>query len=159
AALTAQGIDLSARYRFAALGGSVLLAGDATDMLKFDQQLTPTSPVVAEVNTVNFPPRFRSRATLDWTRGRLTLGAGFNYTGAYHDALGVHIDAQPTFDLQVGLAPAHDGPLAGIAVLFNVRNVFDRAPPFYNNSVGIGYDAASGDPIGRYVSLQLTRAW
>jgi outer membrane receptor protein involved in Fe transport len=159
AALHVQGIDLSARYRFDALGGSVLLAGDATGMLKFDQRLTPTSPTVAEVNVMNFPPRFRSRVTADWTRGRLTLGGAFNYTGAYHDVFGVHIDAQPTFDLQVRLAPARAGPLAGVVVLFNVRNVFDRDPPFYNNSEGIGYDAAAADPIGRYVSIQLTRAW
>ena len=37
--------------------------------------------------------------------------------------------------------------------------VFDRAPPFYDNSVGVGYDGANADVIGRYVSLQLTRRW
>ena len=159
ATLHVRGIDVSARYRFDLGQDTIALAANATYMLSFDQRLTPTSAVVERVNRINFPTRLRGRATADWTRGALTLGAAFNYVSRYRDDLGVRIDAQPTFDLQARVAPPKRGPLAGVAVLLNVRNVFDRNPPFYNNSLGIGYDGASGEPVGRYVSLQLTRAW
>ncbi len=159
ASLKVRGIDVSARYSFDVGGDTVALAGAATYMLDFEQQLTPTSAVVERVGRINFPVRFRSRVTADWTRGRLTLGGAFNYVARYRDDADVRIGDQPTFDLQARLAPPRTGPMKGVAVLLNVRNVFDRDPPFYNNSLGIGYDAASGDPIGRYVSLQLTRTW
>ncbi|WP_068875139.1 MULTISPECIES: TonB-dependent receptor [unclassified Phenylobacterium] len=159
ASVKVRGVDMTARYSFDVGGDTIALAGNATYMLDFEQQLTPTSAVVERVNRINFPVRFRSRVTADWTRGRLTLGGAFNYVVGYRDDAGVKIGDQPTFDLQARLAAAKTGPLAGVSALLNVRNVFDRDPPFYNNSVGIGYDAANADPIGRYVSLQLTRSW
>ncbi len=44
-------------------------------------------------------------------------------------------------------------------MLVNIRNAFDKDPPFYNNSAGFAYDAANADPVGRFVSVQLTRSW
>jgi len=159
ASLRVRGIDGSIRYRFDAAGGQVGLAGEATYMLDYKQRLTPTSPVIERVNTVNFPVRFRSRMTADWTRGAWTVGGAFNYTGAYRDALGARINDLSTFDLQARWTGPDDGAFRNMSVLLNVRNVFDRAPPFYNNTLGIAYDGALGDPIGRFVSLQLTRRW
>jgi iron complex outermembrane receptor protein len=106
-----------------------------------------------------FPVRFRGRLTADWTHERLTAGAAFNYIGAYHDALGVKIASQPTVDLQARLAPPETGVLRGVALTLNLRNLFDRAPGFYNNPLGVGYDPTNADPIGRVVALQLTRTW
>ncbi len=42
-----------------------------------------------------------------------------------------------------------------------MRNLFDRAPPFYNGPppLSIGYDAANADPLGRFASLQITKRW
>jgi iron complex outermembrane receptor protein len=157
--LHVQGLDFTGGYGFDVGGDRVSLAANATYMFTYDLQSTPVSPRINRVNTVNFPERFHSRITADWTRDRLTLGGAFNYAGAYRDALGVRIGDQPTVDLQARLAPAQSGPLRGVSILLNVRNVFDRDPPFYNNPVGIGFDAANADPVGRFVALQLTRAW
>ncbi|HZZ33103.1 MAG TPA: TonB-dependent receptor [Phenylobacterium sp.] len=157
--LRVRGLDLQARYAFDLGGDRVVLGGNATYLVDYDQQITPTSALLNEVDVANFPVRLRSRLTADWIRDRLTLGAAFNYIGAYHDALGVRIGDQPTVDLQARLAPAETGLMRGVTVTFNIRNVFDRAPPFYDNFFGVGYDPANADPIGRFVSLQLTRAW
>ena len=158
-ALHVRGVDVTGGYTFDVGDDRVALGASASYMIDYDQQITPTSPGFDRVNLVGFPVRFRSRLTADWTRGRATLGGAFNYTGAYRDTLGARIASQRTFDLQARLAPATSGSLRDLGVLINVRNVFDRDPPFYNNSVGVGYDPAQGDPIGRYVSIQLTRAW
>ena len=159
AALTVSGLDGLAGYAFDLGADRVSLAANATYMFQYDQQLTPTTPTVDEVNVANFPLRFRGRATADWTHGGLTGGLALNYTGSYHDPLGVPIRAQATVDLQLRTAPQDRGPWRGLTATFNVRNLFDRAPPFYNNPFGIGFDPANGDPIGRFVSLQLTRVW
>ena len=159
ATLRVKGLDATVGYEFDLGDDHVALGANGAYVFSYEQQVTPTSRAVDLVNVVNFPVRFRGRATADWTRGRLTLGGAVNYVSAYHDALGTRIDDQPTFDLQARLAPADSGRMKGLSVLLNVRNVFDRDPPFYDNPVGIGYDSANGDPIGRFVSLQLTRVW
>jgi len=159
ATLRVKGLDATAAYEFKLGDDHVALSANGAYVFSYDQQVTPTSPTADLVNVVNFPVRFRGRATADWTRGRLTLGGAVNYVSAYHDALGTRIDDQPTFDLQARLAPADRGVMKGLSVLLNLRNVFDRDPPFYDNPVGIGYDSANGDPIGRFISLQLTRVW
>ena len=41
----------------------------------------------------------------------------------------------------------------------SVRNLFDAEPPFYDAPQGIGYDPANADPLGRVISLQLTKRW
>lgn len=159
ATLRIRGLDVNGGYQFDVGGDRVALAAHATYVLTYDQQITPTSAQFDRVGVVNFPVRFRGRATADWTRGRLTVGGAVNYVSAYRDALGARIDDQPTFDLQARLTPPETGPMKGVSLLFNVRNVFDRDPPFYNNPVGVGFDGANSDPIGRFVSVQLTRTW
>lgn len=157
--LHVRGVDTAISYAFDLGDDRVSLGANLSYMLKYTQQFTPTSPVVDTVNVANFPLRLRGRATADWTRGRLTLGGAVNYTGRYRDSLGDRIGAFASLDLQARLAPADRGPLKDVAVLLNVRNAFDKDPPFYNNSQGFAYDAANADPIGRFVSLQLTRTW
>nr|WP_246371140.1 TonB-dependent receptor [Phenylobacterium haematophilum] len=49
--------------------------------------------------------------------------------------------------------------LDGLSVALNVQNLFDSDPPFYDGPTGIGYDPANADPLGRFVSLQLTKRW
>lgn len=158
--LHVRGLDVSGAYRFDLGDDQIALGANATYTFDFDQQITPTSPVIDRAGVANFPVKLRGRATADWTRGRLTAGGAVNFVDAYHDALGARIDSLATVDLQLRLAPAETGIWRGVAVILNVRNAFDRDPPFYNNvAAGIGFDAANADPIGRYVSLQLTRTW
>lgn len=134
------------------------LGVQGTYVLDFEQKLTPTSAAVERAGTMNFPVRVRGRATADWSRGAVGLGLAANYTGRYRDVAGTRIDDLLTLDLQARWR-ADLGPFAGTAVLLNVRNLFDKGPPFYDNPLGIAYDGALGDPIGRYVSLQLTKTW
>jgi outer membrane receptor protein involved in Fe transport len=157
--LHVSGLDFTGRDTLQFGDDQLVLAVNATYLLTYDQQLTPTAPVVSRLNLTNYPLRFRSRLTADWTRGRFTLGGALNFAGAYHDTLGARIDGQHTVDLQARLTPTDHGPLRGVTVLLNVRNLFDADPPFYNNSQGFAYDPANADPVGRFVSLQLTREW
>jgi outer membrane receptor protein involved in Fe transport len=159
AALHVRGVDFTGSYAFDVGAGQATLGANASYLLTYDQQLTPTAPSVDRLNIANYPLRFRSRLTADWTRGPVTLGAALNYVGAYHDSLGEPIGAQHTIDLQAELAAAEHAPMRGVDVLLNIRNLFDSGPPFYNNSQGFAYDPANADPIGRYISLQITKRW
>jgi iron complex outermembrane receptor protein len=159
AALTTSGLDGLITYGFDLGADRVNLSGNATYMVRYDQQLTPTTATVNEVNVANFPLRIRGRATADWTHGWITGGVAVNYMGGYHDPLGASIRSQATVDLQLRTAAPDRGPWRGLTAALNIRNLFDRAPPFYDNPFGLGFDPSNGDPIGRFVSLQLTRVW
>jgi iron complex outermembrane receptor protein len=157
--LNVEGVDVEGSYRFDLGTDRITLNANATYLMRYAQQITPTSATVERVGIANFPVRVRGRASADWTRGRLTLGAALNYISAYHDSLVAKIGDQPTMDLQARLSAPATGPWRGVSATLSVRNAFDRAPPFYDNSSGVGYDPANADPIGRFVSLQLTREW
>jgi iron complex outermembrane receptor protein len=159
ATLNVEGFDMSAAYRIEVGGDQIALATNATYMLDYQQQVTPTSPLVQKVGVAGFPVRVRSRTTIDWSRGRLGADLALNYVSAYHDPLGTRIGAQPTVDLQLRLAAADTGVWRGVTASLNVRNLFDRAPPFYDNPFGVGFDPTNAEPIGRFVFVQLTRAW
>jgi outer membrane receptor protein involved in Fe transport len=157
--LHVRGFDLIAAYAFDVGGDRISLTGNGTYLSDYDQQITPTSATVNDIGIAGFPVRFRGRAMAEWTRDRVTAGLAFNYISAYRDLFGVKIADQPTFDAQLRLAPAESGIAKALAVTLNIRNLFDRAPPFYNNLAGVAYDPTNADPIGRFVSVQFTRVW
>jgi outer membrane receptor protein involved in Fe transport len=73
------------------------------------------------------------------------------------------IDSLTTLDLGVhydGLAGTTPAPWAqNLRVSLNVRNLTDEDPPFVRDFFGFNFDTAHGDPVGRFVSLQLTAGW
>lgn len=159
AALHVRGIEGQASYDRDLGGSDLRLSANASYLLDYEQQFTPTSAEIERVNVANFPLRFQGRFGADWTRGRLTLGGSLIYRGRYRDSLGARIDDFAQVDLQARLAPAERGPLEGVTVLLTVRNAFDADPPFYDNPMGFAYDAANADPVGRFIALQFTRSW
>ena len=50
-------------------------------------------------------------------------------------------------------------PWRGLSLSLGVRNLLDEAPPFYDAFQGVGFDAANASPMGRVVSLQLSKTW
>src|SRR5690606_28695875 len=128
-------------------------------ILDYQQAITPAAPYVELAGEPGVPARFRARTSVDWSRGAVSLGLAANHVSGFEDASGVKIRSQTTFDLQARYtAPAHTA-FAGVSATLSVRNLFDRAPPFYDNPTGFGFDASSGDPIGRFVALQLAKSW
>ena len=78
----------------------------------------------------------------------------WSHVAAYEDREGTRIDAWNTADLQLGWDRGD-----GLRALFNVQNLFDADPPFYDSTSGVGFDPGGADPLGRVVSLQLIKRW
>lgn len=156
--LEVSGLDLTGSYRLAPLSGELTLSANATRLFEHEQQLTPTAPSFEFVGQPARPARLRARLAADWRREAWSLGLAANHTSGFRNPAGADIAAQTTFDLQAGWAPAGpDGQ--GLALRLTVRNLLDEDPPFHDNPLGFAYDPTSGDPIGRFVALQLTRSW
>lgn len=154
------GIDLTASYTLPIGANQVTVSGNGSYLLRYREQVTPSSTSVDRINRVGQPVDLRGRLSVGWSRGAVNALLGLNYVAPYRDLLGNPIHAWKTLDLQLGYrAPEESGALNGLSIALSARNLLDQAPPFYDSPVGVGYDAANADALGRYVSIQLTKRW
>ncbi|MGH6998762.1 MAG: TonB-dependent receptor domain-containing protein, partial [Phenylobacterium sp.] len=155
-----RGIDLSGSYGFDLGLDRFDLAASLSYLTDFERRFTPTAASVETLNLPGQPVDLRGRVSAAWSRGDYGASVALNYVEAYRSEAGAKIDAWTTTDLQLRWAPqTAAGGLEGLSLALNVQNLFDVDPPFYDGPTGIGYDPANADPLGRYVSLQLTKRW
>lgn len=155
-----RGIDASASYSFERGADRFDLAGSLSYLTDFERRFTPTAPVTDVLNLPGQPVDFRGRVSAAWSRGDYGASLELNYVDAYRSEAGRKIDPWTTADVQLRWTPQGGPPaLDGLSLALNVQNAFDVDPPFYDGPTGIGYDPANADPLGRYVSMQLTKRW
>lgn len=158
-ALEVEGIDLQASYRHEASFGRLSFNANASWLLDYQQQLTPTSTTQELVGVVTNPARLRGRIAADWTRASWGAGLALNYVSSFRDADGPRISEQTTTDGYIRWEGPPGTLWSGASVSLHVRNLLDQDPPFYDNPLGFAYDPSTGDPVGRFISVQLTRRW
>ena len=160
--LEVSGEDITAHYDVTAGRDQYALDVSASHLDQYRQQVTAQAAPVSFLDLPGYPTNLRGRGSLSWTRGAFSAAGTLNYVGSYHAFTGARIDSWKTFDLELTWkSPAIDGPFKGLTALASARNLFNQNPPFYNGPLplGIGYDPANADPLGRFVSLQLTKRW
>lgn len=169
-----EGIDFSARWRWSTRYGTFRPSLAATWASKYEDQITPDSPVEDRLGVWNFfgwSPRWKGTTRLDWElpdQVRATLIG--RYVGGYQDdaafaagpAAGTFqtLGEFWTFDLNVGLnvgrwLAAVDSWFADTRLSFGAANLFNRLPNFCNGCNGIGYDINQEDLIGRRTYAEL----
>jgi iron complex outermembrane receptor protein len=176
--LWVQGIDFDASYRFNTGFGAFTVSTAGSYETKFNQQVGAGTPIYSVLNTTGanttFPSiQFQGRSSLIWdSHMGLTVDLFWNHTGSYknwsgttvtpivRNALGAPtgggdtVAANDTFDAHVAYDfKSANTWLNGVQVYADVQNIFDKAPPFYNST--IGYDTYGGNPIGRVTSIGL----
>ncbi len=158
--LVVRGLDLQASYETSLRGDPISLDGSLSWLQRYRRKVTPAASATELSGRAGYPADLRARASANWTHGTIGLTAGVNYLGDTYADTGRRIAPWTTADLQVRWSPK-SGPfgLKGLRWLLSVQNVFDSDPPFYDNPAVLGYDPTNADPIGRMVSLQLTKAW
>jgi hypothetical protein len=139
---------------------------NATYYLKADEQVTTESATVTRLERLFYLPSFRYRLSSAWARASWSLAASVNYTKRYiNDSVDPPevVGAYTTVDAQVSFAPVSlwDG---SFRISLSAINVLDERPPevntpLYPGGVQFGFDAANASPIGRFVTLQLSKRW
>ncbi|MNU27024.1 Vitamin B12 transporter BtuB precursor [compost metagenome] len=154
AAVEVRGLDLAGSWPLRFDAHELVVDVSASWLLDFDQQNTPAAPMRSVRGLVGYPSELRSRAGLTWTRGEVSAGLSWSHVAAYEDRMGAGIDAWNTADLQLSWDRGD-----GLRALFNIQNLFDADPPFYDATSGVGFDPGGADALGRVVSLQLIKRW
>jgi iron complex outermembrane receptor protein len=160
------GIDMLLRLNKLTRVGQFFGSLNATYYLKAAQQVTTESAVVTRLNRLFYLPSLRYRASGAWVRAPWSLAASVNYTKRYiNDTVqpAETVDAYTTVDAQVSFAPPSLWG-GGLRISLSAVNVLDERPPKVNTplfpgGVQFGFDAANASPIGRFLTLQLSKRW
>ncbi|HEY8508624.1 MAG TPA: TonB-dependent receptor, partial [Steroidobacteraceae bacterium] len=166
AATEVRGIDANFKQLFESRLGAFEVDLSGTYLFGFKQGITSEDTLVDVRDTGGNPPSLRLRAALDWYQlGKLDRGlaasAVVNYVRNYSDIENSYrrpVASMTTLDLQLSYrTPRGDRALDDIEIGLSAINVFDRDPPFFNNS--LGYDPANALPTGRIVGMYIQKNW
>ena len=171
------GIDASFEYIFDIDNwGTFRVGSSLTEFLKFDEAfgINSQGTYYSVLGTTGANTAFPSvqtamRSHLGWAFDDFDATLFMNYTGAYRNwgtpvnpilidanknpaGGGDHVNANVTFDVNLSYTFL-TGWLGEDQVSLNIRNLFDKDPPFYNSSVG--YDSWVANPFGRVVEVGL----
>ena len=159
------GLDANVTYAFPVGGGVANVSANVSYLDEFVQQAAPSVPAQNQLNLLYNPVDLRVRSGIGYAEGRWSFNAFVNYVDAYEALDGaelVEIDSWTTLDLNISyqFLPSGQGLLSDLIANLSINNVFDQDPPdapsFPRLSIA-GYDPTNASPIGRFVSLDLTK--
>jgi len=157
-----QGIDALLRY-VGALGGGTVTASANAAYLESEQQIGPALPVTQLAGILFNPPHLRLRGDLGWSIGGVTITANVTRIGSVTDnrtAPFARIPGMTPIDLTMRYR-GDSGLLRGFDFIASVQNLFNEKPSpiatslFYDTP----YDSTNYSPLGRFVSVSVTRKW
>jgi len=168
--LRTSGIDVDLSYRSPVSSiGSFSFNINGTYIIDFDQQLPggdDTRSGVGAIVDLLVPgavPRWKHYASLTWSYGPWGATIAQNFTQAYTEpppqlpGFGVRkVGAYDVWDIQGTCAY-----FKNTSIVVGVKNVFDRAPPFSNQTsyAQVGYNPQYSDPRGRVFYAKVTVAF
>jgi iron complex outermembrane recepter protein len=161
-----RGIDLLVRYPFETRAGRFEAWLNGTHLLEFETKVAPRAPARDVLNTLNEPIDLQVRGGLSWNLDRLTASLTANYQDSYGAAGQQRIASWTTLDAQLRYefdAAGAAGPLSGVQIALSVENLFDKDPPFVASQgspiAHSGYDSVNATPLGRFIALDVRKAW
>jgi outer membrane receptor protein involved in Fe transport len=158
------GVDLNGDYTRPFAGGDISLTGTAS-WLHATKVVAPGEAPVAISGVVFEPPHFRMRAGLTWTRDGLTLSGFVNHQSSLANNVVPpydEVEGQTTVDLAALYRTGERRGLArDVTVALSVQNLFNKAPSYLAPLAAfvVDYDSTNYSPVGRFISLTITKHW
>lgn len=158
-----RGLDLSGSYRWELPGSTMTLRGSVS-WLDSTQQTLPTQEPHDLSGTLFNPPRLSARLGGVWKQGGVSVSAFGNHQSGVTN----HLDGRKSASFtSLDLALRYDtdtrgGAWSGMEFALSVDNALDRDPPFYLVADPLyvaPYDSTNYSPIGRFVSLSVSKRW
>jgi iron complex outermembrane receptor protein len=160
--LDQRGLDLSVRYAFSTPIGDWTVGTEVAKVLKLERKSAASSPWIDVLDTFGNPVDLRVRGSLGWRQGGWSANAFANYTDSYLNTAvtpNVKVKSQTTYDATTSYAFGDEaGWGKGVRISANVMNLFDKEPPIVLNGT-VSWDSQNASAIGRFVSLEITKAW
>lgn len=163
----AEGVDLASQYAFEVGASSLFFGLNGTYILDQEQQVTDSAPEIDTVDTIYNPPDWRGRGFVGWRMQGWSANVFVNQTDSYIDNRLVTrptVDSYTTIDARVAYdfsARFNRGFLSGLSIALSAQNVADEEPPRVTliATTDSGFDATNADPLGRFISLEISKTW
>jgi hypothetical protein len=123
-------------------------------------------------NTIGEPTSWKVHGGLGWARDGFTSSITINYVNAYQNTLftpSQTIGSWTTanFYLSYNTGSATSYLTRNLKIALSVQNLADQRPPYLQipaadlppRQNAIPFDGANASPVGRLVSLQVTKGW
>jgi iron complex outermembrane receptor protein len=161
------GVDLTADRRYQSSYGNFHLSINADYLLEFSNKATSNSPSISILNTVYNPVNLKLRGGIDWQRGYWSAATFFNFTNSYRNnqvAPSLSVPSWTTVDASAAYKfGASRGWANGLTLRLSALNVLNKSPPtiidLSPSFASPGYDTENANPLGRFVSLSVTKGW
>ena len=162
-----RGLDLQVSYGLDADVGRLTARLNASYILDFTKKASRSTPTVETLNTLYNPVDLKLRGQLGLSRGGFSGSLFLNYIDSYQTnstASAREIDAWSTFDLALSYRFGDSAPgwLDRMTISLSALNLFDRSPPAVppDGNFGIaGYDPANASPLGRFMAIDVRKAF
>jgi iron complex outermembrane receptor protein len=162
-----KGFDLQIDYGLETADmGSFGFLLNATYLASYKLSITSTAPLLPKLDRIFNPLKLKTRAALTWDYAQWHGVASITHVGGYtNDAITPFEDVSSysPVDLRLTYTLPEGGMLGGLAVGAELRNAFDRDPPYVNLAPSLngsgGYDATVANPIGRLFAVTLNKSW
>lgn len=160
--LKQNGLDVNLSYAFETGASAWRVALDGAKILDLNRSTAPGLPFVDVLDTFGNPVDLRARLSLGWKLGGWRANAFVNYVSSYTNTAinpSVSVDSYKTVDATFAYAFADTpGILNGVDISLNAQDLFDEEPPVVLNGT-VSWDNQNVSPLGRLLSLVLTKRW
>jgi iron complex outermembrane receptor protein len=162
ATVVTRGVDLSAAYVQELPFGNLDYGIDATRIIKFSSQATPTASTVDILNTAYNPVDWKGTARATLAVGSFRLATFVNYVNSYEDTRASvvrPVSSWTTIDLNASYHFDVSGVMNNCDIAVGARNLMDRDPPFVQGDQfkRLNFDGNNANALGRFVYLQLSK--
>jgi iron complex outermembrane receptor protein len=166
-----RGIDFVVDWSFdLSDADTISLNASGSYLTKYEVSVAPTAPLVDRLNIIFNPLKFKARTSVTWDHGPFSTRLTWNHVNGYINNVPTVPQEVSSFDpidlavtVTLGDEAARGFIEKGVTLTFEVRNLFDEAPPYVNitpsgNGSG-GYDATAADPIGRLFAVNVRKSF
>jgi iron complex outermembrane receptor protein len=160
--LDQRGYDLSISYDFPTAIGDWKVGTDIAKITKLERKSATASPWIDVLDTFGNPVDLRVRAALGWRKGGASANLFANYVDSYKNTAitpNVKVKSQTTWDATASYVFDDDSAWGkGVRLSANAINLFDKDPPIVLNGTS-SWDSQNASAVGRFISLEISKAW
>lgn len=160
---TVRGVDAQMSYKSRAGAGDAHVALDLS-YIDSKQQISANQPVLQLAGIIFNPPHLKGRGEIGYTVGGLSVTGDITYLGPVRDtraAIPVRVPGMTPVDLTMRYRTAEGGILGNTDVILGIQNLFNEAPGLLKPILvsDAPFDSTNYSPLGRVVSLSVTKKW
>jgi iron complex outermembrane recepter protein len=161
-----RGLDTQLSYLLQQQNSSWRFQLTSTYYFEFTDFITDTAPGNDVLSTAYHQVDFKGRASATWTYNVLDVALAVNHVDGFSNRTldpPVPVGSWTTLDFSISYTlPQILGGSEGARLSLSCLNALDRNPPRMTSPIAffdVGFDPTNASPLGRFVSLSVTKAW